>query len=331
MNTSIPARSWRWILFGMLPAYPRLLRNLVPIWRDEMHPEYQAFVAALEDRAPGEMSSDELWRTSQAIVDAAMYYVCALMFATMGASAGAELLLTRVYEKLAKQEGDPPASTLLMGWDNIPVRAEKSLYDLAMWCRERPRLAQYLVQTDTEELSSRLQAGEAPGGVEAEDWQELRQRFGRHLDRFGHIIFQLDFAADLPRDHPGLMLENVKMYLRGEGVDPYERQQAAEQKRIQTGAAVLARLKFFRRWAFGKALKAGQAMAEVREDALAEIGLGYPILRAMLRELGRRFVAAGAIEQAGDIFWLEKEEIDSLIDKVGRHPVGDDQLKARVA
>jgi rifampicin phosphotransferase len=58
---------------------------------------------------------------------------------------------------------------------------------------------------------------------------------------------------------------------------------------------------------------AGQAMAEVREDALAEIGLGYPKLRSMLRELGRRFVAAGAIQQANDIFWLEKAEIDALI------------------
>ena len=29
----------------MLPAFPRLLRQLVPLWRDEMHPDYQAFVA----------------------------------------------------------------------------------------------------------------------------------------------------------------------------------------------------------------------------------------------------------------------------------------------
>ena len=54
-------------------------------------------------------------------------------------------------------------------------------------------------------------------------------------------------------------------------------------------------------------------MAEVREDALAEIGLGYPKLREILRELGRRFTEAGVIEKADDIFWLEKEEIDALV------------------
>ena len=313
MNSKFPPRGWIWILFHLLPAYPRLLGSLVPLWRNEMHPEYQSFVASLKDKVPEEMSSEDLWRNSQEILEAAMYYVCALMFATMGASAGAEMLFTRVYEKIAKKEGDPPASTLLMGWDNIPVRAEKSLYDLANWCGQQPSLAEYVIETEAEQLSSQLQTGETPEGVPAGDWQEFQQRFDQHLEHFGHIIFQLDFAEDLPLDHPEPMLENIKMYLRGEGVNPHERQKASEQQRIQTSKAVLARLRGVRRWAFSKALKVGQTMAEVREDALAEIGLGYPLLREMLRELGRRFVKTGGIEHFDDIFWLEKEEIDRLV------------------
>jgi len=76
------------------------------------------------------------------------------------------------------------------------------------------------------------------------------------------------------------------------------------------------RLKGFKRWAFVKALNWGQSLAEVREDALAEIGLGYPLLRAMLRELGSRFVTAGAIQQADDIFWLEKNEVEDCVHKL---------------
>jgi phosphohistidine swiveling domain-containing protein len=314
MGTRFPLRGWLWMLFRLLPAYPRLLSGLVPLWREEIHPHYQAFANELKSRAPGEMSSGELWRTSQEIVDAAMYYICALMFATMGASAGAELLLTRVYEKLARQEGDPPASTLMMGWDNIPVQAEKSLYDLAMWCQERPALAEYVLRTGSAQLAAQMQAGSVPPAeIGDEDWLAFCQRFASHLDRFGYIIFQLDFAEDLPLDRPEPMLENIKMYLRGEGVNPHTRQQASQQRRIQTSEAVLARLKGLRRWAFSKALKVGQTMAQVREDALAEIGLGYPVLRAMLRELGRRFTENGVIQQADDIFWLEKEEIASLV------------------
>jgi pyruvate,water dikinase len=51
----------------------------------------------------------------------------------------------------------------------------------------------------------------------------------------------------------------------------------------------------------------------VREDALAEIGLGYPILRRMLDELGKRFVKAGALQESVDIFWLEKDEVQKAV------------------
>lgn len=318
MNARIPAKTWKWILFGLLPSYPRIFRTMVPLWRDELHPNYQAFAAGLRDWSPGEMTAVELWRGAQEILDAAMYYVCGLMFATMGASAGSEMMLTKVYEKVARQEGDPPGTALLMGWDNIPVRAEKSLYDLAMWVREHDELAKHVLETSTLELAERLSSSPLsplPVGKEMgmREWDELVSRFQAHLDLFGHMVFQLDFAEDLPRDHPGPMLETIKMYLRGEGVNPHERQRASEELRIQTAEMMLTRLKGFKRWAFTKALKWGQSMAEVREDALADIGLGYPMLRALLLELGERFVEIGVIEQSGDIFLLEKDEIEALV------------------
>jgi pyruvate,water dikinase len=47
----------------------------------------------------------------------------------------------------------------------------------------------------------------------------------------------------------------------------------------------------------------------VREDSIFDIGLGYPILRRMLRELGRRLAQAGAIAEANDIYFLELDEV----------------------
>ena len=56
-------------------------------------------------------------------------------------------------------------------------------------------------------------------------------------------------------------------------------------------------------------------MAAVRESALSDIGLVYPLLRIMLREPGHRFVRAGSIAQSDDIFWLEADElIQSIAD-----------------
>jgi pyruvate,water dikinase len=41
--------------------------------------------------------------------------------------------------------------------------------------------------------------------------------------------------------------------------------------------------------------------------------LGYPVLREMLRELGRRFAQAGAIAEASDIFWLTADEAQDVM------------------
>jgi len=287
------------------------------------------------------MSIGELWQNAQETLTAAMYYACGLLFATMGASAGSEGLLTRVYNKYAKQEGDPDATALLMGWDNIPVRSEKSLYDLAMWAQENNELAKYLLETSTAKLA-KLTAKSAKdakgnknlsdlsglGGLQ-NDWDEFTSKFQAHLEKFGHLVFQMDFAEPLPRDHPELLLETIKMYLRGQGTNPHERQHTSEEKRIQTAEIMRNRLKGFKRWAFVKALNWGQSLAEVREDALSEIGLGYPILRAMLRELGGRFVTAGVIGQADDIYWLEKVEVETCVREL-EHRDQLENLSARV-
>ena len=310
-NAAFSPREWWWVLTGLLPAYPRLLRIMVPFWRDEVLPQYRAEIARRQELVIEQLTAVELWHETQEIFEAAMYYLGTLMFATMGASAGSEGLLTKVYDKMAKQEGDPHATALLMGYNSIPVQAEKSLYDLARWCGEQPELKAYFLSTPSGQLAAQLKEEQPPLGVNPGDWQALRQRFMGHLKQFGHIIYELDFAKPLPLDDPAPMLETCKMYLRGDGTNPYERQALSREKRVQTSQTMLNRLKGFRRWAFRKALNWAQSMAEVREDALADIGLGYPLLRQMLRELGRRFVDAGAIQQPEDIFWMVQEEVET--------------------
>jgi pyruvate,water dikinase len=336
MNAHLPPKAMWWTFTRLLPSYPRLFRMMIPLWRDETYPEYKAFVAGLRDINPSALSEVQLWKQAQAVMDQIALYVDTLLFATMGASAGSEMLLTRVYNRFAKREGDPDATVLVMGWDNIPIRAEKSLFDLAIWARHHEELAHFLLETPAAELARRVPplpifSGEDVRieGFGVSGWDEFVVRFHAHLSKFGHTVYQLDIAEPLPMEDPTAMFETVKMYLRGEGVNPYERQQVSEQRRIQTAESVLARLKGFKRWAFRNALKWGQSMASIREDALAEIGLGYPYLRRLLGELGNRFVHAGIIEQAEDIFMLHQEEVDALIR--GERMILKDQVAERRA
>lgn len=315
-NAGFTPRAWWWIISRLLPAYPRLFRTMVPFWRDEARPQFRTAIALRQDKNIDQLRAAELWQEAQEVLDVTMNYLGMLMFATMGASAGSEGLLTRVYDRLVKRENDPPATTLLMGYNSIPVQAEKSLYDLAIWCREHPELSAYFLSTPSEQLVVQLKAEEPPDSIRAGDWQVLHERFEQHLKQYGHLIYELDFAKPLPLDDPAPMLETCKMYLRGEGTNPHDRQRLSEEKRKQTAQTMLGRLKGFRLWAFRKALNWAQSMAEVREDALADIGLGYPLLRQILRELGRCFVNAGAIQQPEDIFWLEREEIETGVHKL---------------
>jgi pyruvate,water dikinase len=65
-------------------------------------------------------------------------------------------------------------------------------------------------------------------------------------------------------------------------------------------------------------LRWAQTFALVREDSIFDIGLGYPVLRGLLTELGRRFVGAGAIAEAGDIYWLERAEVERAAEALDR-------------
>lgn len=58
---------------------------------------------------------------------------------------------------------------------------------------------------------------------------------------------------------------------------------------------------------FKGVLRWAQHCAPLREDALADVGLGWPVLRRMLREVGRRMAAAGAIAERDGEFWLAWE------------------------
>jgi rifampicin phosphotransferase len=313
MGVAFTPHQWWWILTKMIASFPRILREGLPLWRDKIRPRYAASVARWQAKPVEALSPAELWAGIQDVNEAAMVHLASLMVATTGASAGAEMLFTRVYEKMVQKAGEPAATTFLMGYDSTPIQAEKSLYDLATWCRERQDLAAHLQQTPTRQLAAQL--AEAPG-LSAEAmrvWPEFQARFQAHLKAYGHLMYDLDFAKPLPLDDPGPMLETIKMYLRGEGANPHERQRAAEEKRVRAAEATFNRLRGLRQWIFNKALSIGQTMAQVRENALADIGLGYPLLRQMLRELGRRFVQAGVITQGEDIFWLEAGEVRDAI------------------
>jgi phosphohistidine swiveling domain-containing protein len=309
MRANFTPRQW-WLLITRLgPAFPRMLRTGEQRLREVAYPYYTDAVARWSERPLDTLAVTELLTGARELLDGMAHLITTLQSSTMGAAAGSEALFTRVYEKMVRREDDPEAPVFLMGYDSMPIKAEKALYDLAQWCLEHADLASYLADTPTAALAERWEDGQAPEGVGAGVWREWQGRFREHLDQYGHSIYDLDFAKPVPVDEPTPILETLKMYLSGRGSNPHERQQQLAKRREQATEATLERLKGLKLKIFRKVLGWAQHLAPLREDGIADIGLGYPLLRRMLRELGRRLVQAGAIAQADDVFWLREDEV----------------------
>ncbi|MBN2472947.1 MAG: phosphoenolpyruvate synthase [Anaerolineae bacterium] len=314
MGIGYTPRMWWWVVTRMLPAIPRMMRMGIPFWRDKIRPRYLQTIARWEDQSLDTMPVAELWSGIQEVNEAAMLHLASLLVATTGASAGAEGLFTQVYEKMIRRKDDPEAVTYLMGFDSTPIQAEKALYDLAIWVGQDDELAAHLLKTPTEQLTAQVAADSAP----VAGWSDFCACLQEHQKTYGHIIYDLDFAKPLPLDDPAPKIEAIKMYLHNQGTNPHERQNTAEEIRQQTIEATLQRLKGLRRWAFRKTLDMAQTMAEVRENALSDIGLGYPLLRKMLHELGRRCAEVGWIGRSEDIFWLTVDEVQEAVESLER-------------
>ena len=159
-------------------------------------------------------------------------------------------------------------------------------------------------------LANSLNEERVPQELDAKDWHEWQRRVLGHLQTYGHAIYDLDFAKRLPVDDPTPWLETLKCFVSGSGKDPHTRQQTAAAQREQATKRVLARVKGPRGRILRRLIQWAQKYAPLREDGLADVGLGWPLLRKLLQELGRRMSLARVIEKADDIFWLTEDEVE---------------------
>ena len=282
-------------------------------WREYSHPRYERVIKDWSAKPIGGLSGEQLLEGVQTLLDAGTVYYTAVQ-SIIPVAATSEISFRAYYDKLVRRDGDAPAQTFLLGYDSEPIRAEKSLYDLATWARGVPGLAPAILNAPTPALVESQRTGVPPAGMDQALWGQWRPRFHDHLGRYGHAVYNLDFVCPVPADDPSPLLETVKFYLRGQGTDPHERQRMLAARREEETGRTAARLGPRRRAAFLRLLRWAQNAAPIREDALADVGLAWPLLRRMLLELGRRLVGSAVIAEPGDVFWLRHRELRSAVE-----------------
>ncbi len=312
------SRAGMWRLMWQSPkAFQMLLTRdaMTGRWRNYSHPRYRRIVSDWTARDLAEMSTEQLiGGVAELVYAAAEYYTSVQTIIPLAATS--EIVFTRFYDTVVRGKDDPPAQVFLLGSDSEPIRAEKSLYELATWTRNSQKLAESLLALPRQEFLEQAAASDDPV------WHEWHTRFEAHLTAYGHTVYNLDFVNPVPADDPVPLLETVRFFVSGKGADPYERQRRLARRRDEATAVVLARLDPVRAKAFRRLVHWAQRLAPLREDALADVGLAWPQLRRMLTEVGRRLERAGVINKPDDVYWLHRFEIDeslgSLADQVER-------------
>jgi rifampicin phosphotransferase len=305
---------WR-MLLGSPVAVVKLARGDALVgctgWREHSHPRYVQTVRTWAAKPVAELSESELLDGVVELLDAGTTYYTAVQ-SIIPLAATSEAIFRAYYDRLVRRDGDPPGVSFLLGSDSLPIQAEKSLFDLARWTRDHPALADVVAATPPAALVEALRTDTPPGGVPAEEWRAWRDRFDDHLARYGHVVYNLDFVAAVPADDPGPLLDTVRFYVGGQGSDPHERQRRLAASSEEHTRSVRSRLGRLRRAGFDRLLRWAQATGPVREDALADIGLAWPVMRRMLLELGGRLVGVGVLTDPSDVFWLHHDELRGL-------------------
>lgn len=290
-----------------------LLRSSEQRWREQARPAYLQSVERWETKNIHDLRAADLLAGIHEIINQAVNHYTTLQSGLIPCAGFSEMIFNSFYNRFVRRGEDPPALTFLLGFDSTPMLAEKSLYDLARWCQDHPALAETILKTPAYQLAGSISSELIPVGVEEENWAEFTKYFHYHLQQFGHSIYELDFSKPLPLDDPTPLLETIKFFLSGQGNNPYLRQQAASEQRNLAYETTFTRLKGLRRSIFQRLVSWAQKSAPLREDGLADIGLGWPMVRKMLMELGKRMTEKGSLAEAEDIFWLHEDEVEGAI------------------
>jgi pyruvate,water dikinase len=305
--------TWReWV--AMVKASAALTRSMFKASHEHWQAGRKELIAAIalqDEKNVEALRPSELLDSARELMQAIGKFYTVIQASTLPSASSSEIVFTRLY-KMACRRDEPKPETLLLGLETTPLRAEKSLFNLGTWTRERPALRDFTLRTPTRELVAALQTDSTPEAIPAEDWHEFKSRFHTYLDEFGHTSYEFDFMNPTPAETPGVILDGLKLYIEGKGTDPYARQRDAAEKREQTLRQIHGRFKLIpNRW-FDKAINWALRVGPDREDSLADLGMGHTTLRRFLGELGRRFAESGAIKNKEDIYWLIEDEVSGL-------------------
>ena len=270
-------------------------------WRRTLLEPYALTVENWKDLDTEHSSPARLWHGATEICRANANYWRACMQNRVNGQI--EEAFVRIYPLLVRKKERAPVSVFLRGHDSEPARAERELYLLAHEIRKQAELQNLFVEFSADDIEARLQKS-ASG-------RECLSHFRDYLERNGYQISNLDFMDPTLGGSPGPLLARITLILAQEE-DSTPRFERARQERLSAEAQLKASLGFFRRALLSWMLGLLDYGLVLREDVLLFFGLGWPVVRRFILELGKRLVRAGILDKASDVFFTTQAELKEM-------------------
>lgn len=303
------------ILHIYATTLPKLLRRWLPYWRDEALPDYLGTVESWKLLDEGAATDQQLIEGIRelAIADAKYWFAASMpigvakvtdeLFARFLAGVTAVTPNTpgKSERLLALDAKELTSALFLRGFASKAVDAQAELEVIARTIRTHEQLRRLVESTPAEHLLAELEAEPEAAAVV----NDLRHYF----DRYGHQIYSLDFAVPTLDDEPLPVLINLKALVEKPVTGIHERQAEWVKERTRQEAAVAQALDPIGRLLFRTLLGWAQKSSPYREEAIFYVGAGWPTLRRLALELGRRLTQAGSLARPEDVFYVKVSEL----------------------
>jgi rifampicin phosphotransferase len=267
----------------------------IPYWRDEVLPAHLRTIERWKGVDPAAAPDEQLLDGIRELARSEAVYWGSTTLA-LAAAKNSDLALNRFLGVALPGRGLSSAR-FLRGFPSKALDAEAELQSIARQVRASDELREIVQATPARGLLDALSASSSGRIVLA--------RLQQYLDRYGHQVYNLDFAEPTQAEDPMPVVLSLTRQVQQVSTDVRARQAEMVREREGLVGTCARSLDPLRRRLFLKIVRWAQGFAPAREEALFYIGSAWPTLRRLALELGRRLAEGGSLAVPEEVFYLQ--------------------------
>ena len=297
-------------------------QKIITTWHKETLPNYLAAIDQWRDRDLSGVPDDELLFgiASLTSADAELWFApkpeengvkdprsldpAVGTHAVISFQRGFEQMFQSFLQKAAPGENLISAH-FLSGLRSISMAGQDELSDIAELIRADETLTNLVIATPAQRLATVLRRHD--------NARLVTQALDHYINEYGHQSDTLDFVEPTLGEDPLPLMLNLKSMVQDTDRDPdatqiritAQRQAALRKAREAMSESDLCKL---REWLW--VLKRSYPD---RDESLFYMGAGWPALRRLALELGRRMVEAGTFAREDDVFFVTRMHLEDAI------------------